>query len=106
MKNNISNTKAKLNALPKSPGVYFFKDKKGEIIYIGKAAILKNRVRQYFHPSTALRAGKADPKTHALINEISDVEWQEVESELDALFLEAELVRRYLPRYNILLRDD
>ena len=91
----------KLKDLPKSPGVYFFKDAKGEIIYIGKAAVLKNRVRQYFQSSRS-----RDQKTEVLVGEIANVEWQEVDSELDALFLEAELVRRYLPRYNILLRDD
>ncbi len=91
----------KLKKLPNAPGVYFFKDKSGGIIYIGKAAVLKNRVRQYFQSSHS-----RDPKTEALVGEIADIEWQEVESELDALFLEAELVRRYLPRYNILLRDD
>lgn len=91
----------KLKSLPKGPGVYFYKDKSGEIIYIGKAANLRNRVRQYFQKSR-LR----DPKTDALISEIADLEWREVETELDALFLEAEMVRRYMPRYNILLRDD
>jgi len=92
---------AKLKTLPTTPGVYFHKDKTGEIIYIGKAANLRNRVRQYFQASRA-----RDPKTDALVSEIADSEWVEVESEVDALFLEAELVRRYLPRYNILLRDD
>lgn len=91
----------KLAELPKEPGVYFHKDKKGEIIYIGKAANLRNRVRQYFQASRV-----RDPKTDALVAEIVDVEWITVDSEIDALFLEAEQVRRYLPRYNILLRDD
>ena len=91
----------KLSKLPNKPGVYFHKDKNGETIYIGKAAVLKNRVRQYFQKSRS-----RDPKTTALVAEIADVDWIEVETELDALFLEAELVRRYLPRYNILLRDD
>ncbi|MBI3624241.1 excinuclease ABC subunit UvrC [Candidatus Saccharibacteria bacterium] len=91
----------KLKNLPKSPGVYFHKDKTGEIIYVGKAAVLRNRVRQYFQSSRV-----RDPKTEALIAEIADTDWVEVETELDALFLEAELVRRYMPRYNILLRDD
>ncbi len=98
--------KEKLTTLPTSPGVYFHRDAQGEIIYVGKAANLRNRVRQYFHPSATLRAGKSDPKTQALISEIADVDWMVVESELDALFLEAEMVRRYMPRYNILLRDD
>ena len=91
----------KLDQLPKAPGVYFHKDKDGKVIYIGKAAVLRNRVRQYFQKSRNM-----DPKTTALVNEIVDIDWIEVETELDALFLEAELIRRYLPRYNILLRDD
>ncbi|HUP26676.1 MAG TPA: excinuclease ABC subunit UvrC [Candidatus Limnocylindrales bacterium] len=91
----------KLKDVPKTPGVYFHKNKSGDIIYIGKAAVLKNRVRQYFQKSR-----NRDPKTDALVAEIADVEWTEVETELDALFLEAELIRRYLPPYNILLRDD
>ncbi len=91
----------KLSALPSSPGVYFYRDKAGEIIYIGKASVLKNRVRQYFQKSRY-----RDPKTDALVREIADIEWMVVDSELDALFLEAEQIRRYLPRYNILLRDD
>lgn len=91
----------KLKDLPKDPGVYFHKDAKGEIIYVGKAAVLRNRVRQYFQKSRA-----RDPKTEALVAEIVDTDWMVVESELEALFLEAEMVRRYMPRYNILLRDD
>lgn len=91
----------KLSTLPKSPGVYFHKNLKGEIIYVGKAAVLRNRVRQYFQKSRS-----RDPKTEALVAEIADVDWMVVESELEALFLEAEMIRRYMPRYNILLRDD
>jgi excinuclease ABC subunit C len=93
--------KSKLSKLPSTPGVYFHKNTKGEIIYIGKAANLRNRVRQYFQKSRF-----RDPKTDTMVAEIADVEWTEVETEIDALFLEAELVRRYLPPYNILLRDD
>ena len=91
----------KLQELPKEPGVYFHKDASGEIIYVGKAAVLRNRVRQYFQKSRG-----RDPKTEALVAEIADTDWMVVESELEALFLEAEMVRRYMPRYNILLRDD
>ncbi|MCA9330624.1 excinuclease ABC subunit UvrC [Candidatus Saccharibacteria bacterium] len=91
----------KLAKLPKDPGVYFHKDSSGEIIYVGKAARLNNRVRQYFQNSR-LR----DPKTDALVAEIADTDWMVVGSELEALFLEAEMIRRYMPRYNILLRDD
>jgi len=91
----------KLKDLPTQPGVYFHKDAGGEIIYVGKAAVLRNRVRQYFQKSRA-----RDPKTEALVAEIVDTDWMVVDSELEALFLEAEMVRRYMPRYNILLRDD
>jgi excinuclease ABC subunit C len=91
----------KLQTLPKEPGVYFHKSKSGEIIYVGKAAALKSRVRQYFQKSRPF-----DPKTEALIAEIADTDWTTVETELDALFLESEMIKRYKPRYNILLRDD
>ncbi len=97
----MSNLEKKLQQLPKDPGVYLHKNAKGQIIYVGKAAVLRNRVRQYFQKSRPF-----DPKTEALVAEIADVEWITVDSEMDALFLEAELVRRYQPRYNILLRDD
>jgi excinuclease ABC subunit C len=92
---------AKLKTLPRSAGVYFHKSKTGEIIYVGKAAVLKNRVRQYFQSTRDM-----DIKTRALVEEIEDTDWVETESELDALFLESEMVKRYMPRYNILLRDD
>lgn len=92
---------SKLKELPRSPGVYFHKSKSGEIIYVGKAAVLKNRVRQYFQSSRNF-----DIKTMALVREIYDTDWVETESEIDALFLESEMVKRYMPRYNILLRDD
>lgn len=92
---------AKLKTLPRSAGVYFHKSKSGEIIYVGKAAVLKNRVRQYFQSTRDM-----DIKTRALVEEIDDTDWVETESELDALFLESEMVKRYMPRFNILLRDD
>ncbi len=91
----------RLSELPTSAGVYFHKDASGEIIYVGKAANLRTRVRQYFQTSRV-----KDAKTDVLVSEIADIDWQTVDSEIDALFLEAELIRRYLPRYNILLRDD
>lgn len=94
-------TVKKLADLPKSPGIYFHKDAAGRIIYVGKAAVLRNRVRQYFQQSRG-----RDPKTEALVREIADIDWMVVDSEIEALFLEAEMIRRYMPRYNILLRDD
>ncbi|MBR2836769.1 GIY-YIG nuclease family protein [Candidatus Saccharibacteria bacterium] len=92
--------KQKLTKLPVEPGVYFHKNAAGEIIYVGKAAVLKNRVRQYFQNS------RKDPKTAALVAEIADTDWIVVDTEMDALFLESEMIKRYRPKWNILLRDD
>ena len=92
--------KQKLNKLPVDPGVYSHKNAAGEIIYVGKAAVLKNRVRQYFQKS------KKDVKTAALVAEINDTDWITVDTEMDALFLESEMIKRYMPKWNILLRDD
>lgn len=92
--------KQKLKTLPASPGVYFHKNASGEIIYVGKAAVLKNRVRQYFQNT------EKDAKTAALVAEIADTDWIVVDTEMDALFLESEMIKRYMPKWNILLRDD
>lgn len=92
--------KQKLSKLPAGPGVYFHKNAAGEIIYVGKAAVLKNRVRQYFQKS------EKDAKTAALVAEIDDTDWTQVDTEMDALFLESEMIKRYKPKWNILLRDD
>ena len=92
--------KQKLSKLPVEPGVYFHKNADGEIIYVGKAAVLNNRVRQYFQKS------QKDPKTEALVKEIADTDWIVVDTEMDALFLESEMIKRYKPKWNILLRDD
>lgn len=92
--------KEKLKTLPAAPGVYFHKNAEGEIIYVGKAAVLKNRVRQYFQKS------EKDPKTEALVKEIAMTDWLVVDTEMDALFLESEMIKRYMPKWNILLRDD
>ncbi len=91
----------KLKTLPRSAGVYFHKSADGEVIYVGKAAVLKNRVRQYFQ-----NVVDKDVKTQALVAEIDMTDWTETESEIDALFLESEMIKRYMPRYNVLLRDD
>ncbi len=95
-----NNLRSKLNDLPATPGVYFHKNTAGEIIYIGKAANLRNRVRSYF------QSKNQDVKTKALVEEIADVDWLEVGSEVEALFLESAMIKRYQPKYNILLRDD
>ena len=91
----------KLADLPTNPGVYLYKDKRGKIIYVGKAAVLRNRVRQYFQ-----EARPRDTKTDLLVADIADMDWLEVGSEIEALFLESELIKRYKPKYNIELRDD
>jgi excinuclease ABC subunit C len=91
----------RIKELPTTPGIYFHKNAGGEIIYIGKAANLRSRVRQYFQKSRY-----RDPKTDVLVSEIADIEWRQLDTEADALFLEAEMVRRYQPRFNIELRDD
>ncbi len=97
----MSKLEDKLKNLPTEPGVYFYKDAAGKIIYIGKAAVLKNRVSSYFQKS-----GSHDPKTQLLVADIRDLDWITVASEVEALFLESEFIKRYKPKYNIELKDD
>lgn len=97
MKSHIAK---KLSALPTSPGVYFFRNAKGEIIYIGKASILKRRVTSYFQKN------HNDYKTPLLVKNIADIDWIEANSEVEALFLEAEFIKRHKPLYNVLEKDD
>lgn len=97
----MESIKTKLARLPKKPGVYFFKNASGAVIYIGKAVILRTRVRQYF-----LKTSDTSPKTEALRAAIRDVRWQECESEVDALIEEAKLIKKYKPRFNVIFRDD
>ncbi|HWF58852.1 MAG TPA: excinuclease ABC subunit UvrC [Nitrospira sp.] len=92
---------SKLAHLPDSPGVYLFKNEQGEIIYIGKAAVLADRVRSYFQ-----KGADHSPKTSLLVGHITDVETMVTRSELEALILESNLVKRHKPRFNIVLRDD
>ncbi|EJN94072.1 excinuclease ABC subunit UvrC [Streptococcus ratti] len=89
----------KLELLPDSPGCYLHKDKKGTIIYVGKAKNLKNRVRSYFH-------GSHDTKTEMLVSEIEDFEYIVTGSNIEALLLEINLIQENHPKYNIRLRDD
>ncbi len=91
----------KLANLPDSPGVYQMLDEDGKVIYVGKAIVLKNRVRSYFHASA-----QHTPKTLALVEEIRDITWWVTQTELDALVLENELIKRFKPHYNIRLKDD
>jgi len=91
----------KLDSLPGSPGVYQFKNAEGKIIYVGKAQSLRSRVRQYFQKSRA-----ADAKLDALVSKVADVELIVTDSEVEALILEANLIKKLKPRYNVLLKDD
>lgn len=92
---------SKLSHLPSSPGIYLFKNGQGDIIYIGKAAVLADRVRSYFQKGT-----DHSPKTSLLVSQITDLETMVTRSELEALILESNLVKRHKPRFNIVLRDD
>lgn len=92
--------KEKLKNLPDKPGVYIMKNEQGEIIYIGKAISLKNRVRQYF--KTSGHAGKVG----AMVSHINDFEYILTDSELEALILECNLIKKHRPKYNVLLKDD
>ena len=91
----------KVDQVPDRPGVYLYKDAKAQVIYVGKAASLKSRVRSYFQESRA-----RDPKTDALVGQIRDLDVIVTGNELEALILESTLVKRHRPRYNIILRDD
>ena len=91
----------KLKTLPAKPGVYQFFDKDGVIIYVGKAKVLKSRVNSYFN-SSHTQSGK----TRVMVKKIDHLKTIVVETELDALLLENNLIKKYQPRYNILLKDD
>lgn len=92
---------SKLDHLPDHPGVYLFKDQSGELLYVGKAASLADRVRSYFQ-----RGADHSPKTTLLVGQIADLETIVTRSELEALILESNLIKRHRPRFNIVLRDD
>jgi len=90
-----------LDTLPDKPGCYLMKNAEGRIIYVGKAVNLRARVRSYFHT-----AAHEHPKTQKLVREIADIEWIVVGSELEALILEMNLIKRHQPRFNVRLKDD
>jgi len=90
-----------LDTLPTKPGCYIMKNKSGAIIYVGKAVNLRNRVRSYFHDN-----GGQHPRTRQLVFNIADIEWIVVDSELEALILEMNLIKKHKPIYNIRLKDD
>ena len=91
----------RLKGVPQRPGVYLFKDKDNAILYVGKAKGLRNRLRSYFRKSAAL-----DSRKSAMLRETTDFEYTVTANELEAFVLEANLIKQYRPRYNIVLRDD
>ena len=93
--------KETLAVLPNAPGVYIMHDASGKVIYVGKAVILKNRVRSYFHP-----ASQVSPKVRAINAHVASIETIVTASEMEALILECNLIKKYRPRYNIDLKDD
>ncbi len=92
---------SKLDRLPEQPGVYLMKNRRGEILYIGKATVLADRVRSYFQ-----RGSDHTPKTTVLVGQVADIETIVTRSELEALILESNLIKRHRPRFNVVLRDD
>ena len=92
---------SKLDYLPDLPGVYLFRDGRGDLLYIGKAAVLSNRVRSYFQKGT-----DHSPKNTVLVSHIADLETIVTRSELEALILESNLIKQHRPRFNVVLRDD
>lgn len=91
--------KEKLALLPDQPGCYLMKDRQQTVIYVGKAKVLKNRVRSYF-------TGSHDAKTQRLVTEIEDFEYIVTSSNLEALILEMNLIKKHDPKYNVMLKDD
>ncbi len=93
--------RSKLDHLPDQSGVYLFKNAKGDVLYVGKAAVLAHRVRSYFQ-----KGGDQTPKTKLLLSQIADLETIVTRSELEALILESNLIKKHRPRFNVILRDD
>lgn len=98
---NRKDIRHEVKKLPKTPGVYIFKDDKGKVIYVGKAKSLKSRISTYFQKNISLGS-----KTQAMVRKINNIEVIKTSSELEALILEAELIKKHKPRYNIVHKDD
>jgi excinuclease ABC subunit C len=96
-----SQLKEQLSSIPAKPGVYLMKDENGKVIYVGKAVNLRNRVRSYFHASA-----DHSLKTHYLRQDLANLDFIVTASELEALILECNLIKKYQPRYNVRLKDD
>lgn len=101
MKFDEATIKQKLKNLPLCPGVYLMRDEEGKVIYVGKSKLLKNRVSQYF-----MHSKNHSPKTVAMVANIRDFDYMVTDTEVEALVLECNLIKKYRPKYNILLKDD
>jgi excinuclease ABC subunit C len=97
----VTDFQQKLSSVPADPGVYLMKDAQEQVIYVGKARNLRKRLATYFKP-----AGHADMKTDVLVNQLTDFDTIVTRSEKEALILESNLIKRYRPRYNVVLKDD
>ena len=95
----MSDLKSKIKNLPKKPGIYFFKDKGGEVIYIGKARSLKDRVKSYFLPTS-------DAKIKKILSETQEIDFILTDSAKEAAFLENNFIRQHQPKFNLRLKDD
>lgn len=98
-KKTLEAIKNKLSLVPEQPGCYLMKNREGTVIYVGKAKVLRNRLRSYF-------TGSHTVKTQLMVNEVVDFEYIVTASNVEALILEANLIKTYFPRYNVLLKDD
>lgn len=98
---SMASIEAILEGVPPKPGCYMMKGREGQVIYVGKAVNLRSRVRSYFHP-----AADHEPRTVELVRHVVDLEWIVVGSELEALILEMNLIKRHRPKYNVRLKDD
>ena len=87
--------------IPKLPGIYIMKDRRSEILYIGKAKVLRNRVRSYFQNSRGLH-----PRTRMFLGKVDDIKFLTTKTEAEALILESNFIKKHQPKYNVLLKDD
>ena len=96
-----ANVQQKLGVLPDRPGAYIFKDERGEVLYVGKAVSLRNRVRSYFQ-----EGGGHSPRTRVMVPRVRDIDTIVTDTEVEALILECNLIKKHRPHYNVRLRDD
>ena len=97
----LVDTNTIIENIPKLPGIYIMKDSRSEILYIGKAKILRNRVRSYFQNSRTLH-----PRTRIFLGKVHDIKFLTTKTEAEALILESNFIKKHQPRYNVLLKDD